>query len=213
MDALEENFAKLLGRQPSDTERQQLYRVKKALDLKDNDALWLVIMALQHYQTQYEKFPNAIEKAARDTLDHFKITADAVAAASSQKAKADMANAVAMVAKDVASEVSKKQMWQWATGCIAVSLICLGLVGWSMHESGKKTGYSMGYQEAKDERSAAAWANTPEGRMAYKLAKFGDLYRLAKCQSHGWEIKKGFCYPFSHIESDGNETVIGGRVE
>ena len=68
MSDLDDSFAKLLGRQPSDAERQSLYRVRDALCLKNNDALWLVLMALQHYQGQYEKFPQAIAQAAKDTL-------------------------------------------------------------------------------------------------------------------------------------------------
>ena len=72
MSDLDDSFAKLLGRQPSDAERQSLYRVRDALGLKNNDALWLVLMALQHYQGQYEKFPQAIAQAAKDTLVNFK---------------------------------------------------------------------------------------------------------------------------------------------
>jgi hypothetical protein len=41
MSELDDSFAKLLGRQPSDAERQQLYTVRDALGLKNNDALWL----------------------------------------------------------------------------------------------------------------------------------------------------------------------------
>jgi hypothetical protein len=36
--ALEEAFPRLLGRQPSDKEKQDLYRVREALKLKDHDA-------------------------------------------------------------------------------------------------------------------------------------------------------------------------------
>ena len=39
MSDLDDSFAKLLGRQPSDAERQNLYRVRDALGLKNNDAL------------------------------------------------------------------------------------------------------------------------------------------------------------------------------
>ena len=98
MSDLDDSFAKLLGRQPSDAERQSLYRVRDALGLKNNDALWLVLMALQHYQGQYEKFPQAIAQAAKDTLVNFKVTADATVKASAEAAKADLAQAVAAAA-------------------------------------------------------------------------------------------------------------------
>lgn len=65
---LEESYARLLGRQPSEDERRNLYRVRDALDLRDNDALFVVLMALQHYQTLYESIPNQIAKASEEAV-------------------------------------------------------------------------------------------------------------------------------------------------
>ncbi|MEN1262998.1 hypothetical protein, partial [Pseudomonas aeruginosa] len=75
-------------------------------------------------------------------------------------AKADLAQAVAAAAQEVAHNTSAKQMWQWAAGCIAVAFLCVGLFGWYMHSSGKDSGYQAGYgagygagyTEAKDEK-------------------------------------------------------------
>ena len=200
MSDLDDSFAKLLGRQPSDTERQNLYRVRDALGLKNNDALWLVLMALEHYQGQYEKFPQAIAQAAKDTLVNFKATADATVKASAEAAKADLAEAVAAAARDVAQNTSRKPMWQWAAGCLAAAFLCFGSFGWFMHSTGSSSGYSLGYgtgyNEAKDEKAAAAWANTPEGRTAYRFAQSGELQRLARCSGKGWKVEKGACYPY-----------------
>jgi hypothetical protein len=202
MSDLDDSFAKLLGRQPTDADRQSLYRVRDALGLKNNDALWLVLMALQHYQGQYEKFPQAIAQAAKDTLVNFKATADATVKASAEAAKADLAQAVAAAAQEVAHNTSAKQMWQWAAGCIAVAFLCVGLFGWYMHSSGEKagynSGYAVGYSEAKDEKAAASWANTPEGRLAYRFAELGELQLLARCSGKGWKIEKGVCYPLQN---------------
>lgn len=199
MSDLDDSFAKLLGRQPSDTERQSLYRVRDALGLKNNDALWLVLMALEHYQGQYEKFPQAIAQAAKDTLVNFKVTADATVKASAEAAKADLAQAVASAAQEVAQNTSAKQMWQWAAGCIVAAFLCFGSFGWYMHSAGSSSGYNLGYgagyNEAKDEKAAAAWANTPEGRLAYRFAQSGELQRLTQCNGKGWTVKGGVCYP------------------
>ena len=62
MSELDDSFARLLGRQPTDAERQQLYRVKDALGLDISDALWQVLFVLQFYQTQYEKMPAEIAR-------------------------------------------------------------------------------------------------------------------------------------------------------
>jgi len=209
MSELDDSFSKLLGRQPNDAERQQLYKVRDALGLKNNDAIWLVLMALQYYQDQYEIFPNLIAQAAKDTLVNFKSTADAMVKASAEAAKADLAKAVALAAHEVAHNTSAKQMWQWAGGCIAVAFLCVGLFGWYMHSSGHdggyNSGYGVGYSEAKDEKAAAAWANTPEGKLAYRFAQSGELQRLARCQGKGWKIEKGVCYPYANV----NEGTYG----
>jgi len=200
MSELEESFAKLLGRQPSDADRQRLYQVRDALGLKNNDALWLVLIALDHYQGQYENFPSRIEQAAKNILGSFKSTADATMKASVAAAKADLAEAVAASAQKVANDVAGKQKLQWIAGSMAVVALCLGGVFWYAHDTAYKaginSGFGLGYSEARDEKAAATWANTPEGRLAYRFAQSGELQRLAKCQGRGWKIEKGNCYPY-----------------
>jgi hypothetical protein len=198
MSELDHSFAKLLGRQPSDTERQNLYHVRDALDLKNNDALWLVLMALEHYKTQYIKFPSMIAQAASETLDNIKKTADATLKASSEATKRDLTQAVEKTAKDIARNTSRKQMLQWTLGCLICVAIILGAVFWYAHSSGQNAGYAQGYGEgyakAQDEKAAASWANTPEGKLAYRLTQAGDIRDLAACTKTGWVIdKNGLC--------------------
>lgn len=206
MSELEESFAKLLGRQPSDADRQRLYRVRDALGLKNNDALWLVLMALDHYQGQYENFPIRIEKAAQNILGSFKSTAEATVQASVEAAKADLAKAVADSAEKVAKQVAGKQRLQWIAGSMAVVALCLGGVFWYAHstayDAGFNSGFGLGYSEAKDEKAAAAWANTHEGKLAYRFAQSGELQKLAKCQGKGWKAEKSNCYPHP-VEGEG----------
>jgi hypothetical protein len=216
MSELDDSFAKLLGRQPSDAERQQLYTVRDALGLKNNDALWLVLMALQHYQDQYERFPNAIALAARETLASFKETADTMILASAEATKADLAKAVVKTAQDVANYTAQKQMWQWAAGCLTVAFLAFGLFGWYLHsiayEAGYNSGYGVGYVEAKDEKAAAAWANTPEGKTAYRLAQMGSISALAHCNQPGWKAANGICYPHSFTKRNGSADIYGWRL-
>lgn len=212
MDDLDQSFEKLLGRQPGDAERQQLYRVRDALGLKNNDALWLVLMALQHYQNSYETFPGLISKSAADTLSGFKVSADAILKASSEAAKADLAKAVAAAAGKVAKDTATRQKWQWIFGTVALVLAGVGGWGWFMHDNGHtdgyNSGYGVGYKEAQDEKAAAAWANTPEGKMAYKFAQSGELAKLAHCLNKGWKVEGKTCYPFAVVP----EGVYGWKM-
>jgi len=200
MSDLEDSFTKLLGRQPSDLDKQALYRVRDALDLKNNDALWLVLMALQHYQNQYEIFPQAIASATQAMLSDFKVTAETVVKASAEAAKADLAQAVATASKEVAHAVAGKERLQWLAASVLGSCLAFGLFGWYLHSEGLESGYSSGYaaayEAAKDDKAAAAWANTPEGKLAYRFAQSGDLHRVARCEGKGWENKNGICYVY-----------------
>jgi len=66
---VEASFEKLLGRQPSEKEIQSLYRVKNALNIRDNDALWLVLMALESYDTLYRKYPAMISSQVTQIIE------------------------------------------------------------------------------------------------------------------------------------------------
>ncbi|MFI3121954.1 MAG: protein mobE [Methylococcaceae bacterium] len=214
--SLDDSFAKLLGRQPSDAERQELYRIRDALELKNNDALWLVLMALQYYQDQYERFPKAIALAASETFARFKETADTLIQASAEATKADLAKAVVKTAQDVANHTAKKNMLKWAVGCLVVAFLAFGLFGWFLHskayDAGYNSGYGVGYMEAKDEKAAAAWANTPEGKSAYRLAQAGSINSLIHCTQPGWKIENGLCYPLSFTKNNGSAETYGWRL-
>ncbi len=194
MNTIEESFSKLLGRQATDKEKQELYRVRDALNLGNNDAVWLLLMVLGHYETLYGRFPALIQKAASETLVTAKATADAEFKAASARAQADLAQAVAKSALDIAARAASTKRWQWISGCVAGSTLMFTLVGVLSYRAGRTTGdasgLARGYQAARHEEAAASWANTPEGQFAYSLAKAGTLRELASRFGRG-SVKKG----------------------
>ncbi|MDJ0450978.1 MULTISPECIES: hypothetical protein [Methylocystis] len=107
------SFERMLGRAATERERDQLRRVQAELDLRENDALWLVIFALQYYEGLYRQFPKAIAAEAQRILSETRTTAEATIRASAESAKADLAKAIATTARDVAQEVARRQMIQW----------------------------------------------------------------------------------------------------
>lgn len=201
MTDLGDSFAKLIGRQPSNAERQQLYNVRDALDLHNNDALWLIIMALQHYQHMYDQFPQAIAQAAKTTLADFKVVADATMKASAEAAKADMAQAVAQTAREVARHVAGKEKLQWIAGCILTTSIAFCGFGLYLHYTGLESGFNSGYgtalSNAKVEKAALAWANTSEGKLAYQFAQTTNFKEVASCSRPGWKVENGYCFPLT----------------
>jgi hypothetical protein len=199
MSDLEDTFAKLLGTQPTDKDRQDLYRVRDALGLASNDALWLVLMALQHYQSQYEAFPARIEDAARRTLQKFENAADARARTAAESARQQVTDAAAMAAWDVVRKVETRERLKWILTTVAACVMCLTALALCMHatgtEAGKGIGFASGYEAAKDEKAAASWAASAEGKAAYRLARAGSILQLAQCAAPGWFIEDGVCFP------------------
>jgi hypothetical protein len=94
MHDLESSFERLLGRQASEKERQNLYRVKNALGIRDNDALWLVLMTLESYDTLLSKLPNQMHQQVLATVDEVRLAARAAAEAESRQALSTLASAV-----------------------------------------------------------------------------------------------------------------------
>ncbi|NGZ87525.1 DUF6753 family protein [Duganella aceris] len=200
MNELEDSFAKLLGRQPTDAERHQLYQVRDALALKNNDALWLILMALQYHQTMYARFPELIKQAAVETLRQFQQTAEGTLTSAKESAKAELAKAVSTAARDVARLTAARQAATWIAACLLGCSVTLGTFGWYIHRMAYEAGYDKGYGEAyadtKDDKAAAAWANTPQGKAAYHLALAGSIDRLARCDQPGWKTEHGICYVY-----------------
>jgi hypothetical protein len=107
------SFERILGRAATERERDQLRRVQAELGLHENDALWLVIFALQYYEGLYRQFPKAIAAEAQRVLSETRATAEATIRAGAESAKADLAKAIATTARDVAHDVARRQMLQW----------------------------------------------------------------------------------------------------
>lgn len=72
--SLEDAFARLHGRAPSDEERARFARFREAFGLGDNDAFWCILLALDHYDGLFARYP---EKLALETS---RVLADADAA-------------------------------------------------------------------------------------------------------------------------------------
>jgi hypothetical protein len=195
VSAPEDSFTKLLGRQPTDWERQEHFRARDALGLRNNDALWPLLMMLGHYRTLYAEFPALIARAANDVSDKTRAAAEADLKALGARMQSKLAHSVADTAHKIADRRATTKRLQWVTGCIAVAGVVFSVVGFVGHRAGYSSGHEDGFKEARDESAAAAWANTPEGQVAYRLSKAGSIRDLATCAGRGWVVKGNTCYP------------------
>jgi len=126
---VESVFAQLLGRQPSEKEIQNLYRVKKTLGIRENDALWLVLMALESYDTLYRKYPSLIAAQVEKLVEAQKEVFASIANAETKKALGSLAAAVAHTSETIARttmDAARWQAWGWSlVGLVIFGCLCL----------------------------------------------------------------------------------------
>ena len=158
MADLEESFALLLGRQATEKERQNLYRVRDALKLKGNDALWLLLMVLEYYRTLYERIPALMTEAARAATRDVQAMAAAQISAAVEAAKAAVSRAAAEASAAAAKREESQRInpLKWATGCILAATGCLTLIAWLAYSRGQVAGFANGSEVAQRRYANAA---------------------------------------------------------
>lgn len=129
--ALSSSFEQLLGRKAGEEEIRRLYEVRDALKLDDNDALWLVLCALEHYETLYRDHPARIAEEARRALADVQQGFAAAAAVESKRAHRKLAEAVAEAGIKIAAkrtDVARVQGFSAAVATmVAFGSLCLSI--------------------------------------------------------------------------------------
>lgn len=125
MDDIESSFKALLGRQPSEKEVERLYRVKNALNIRDNDVMWSILMALESYDTLYSKYPAQIAGQVDVIIEKQRELIAEIVDAESKKALSTLSIAVAQTSQNVATKMANTARWQ-AWGWICIGLIAFG---------------------------------------------------------------------------------------
>ena len=199
MNSLEDAFTTLLGKQPSDADKQALFRARDAFHLKNNDALWLLLAFLGHYETLYSKIPTLIAQAAARVTEKARTAAEAELRAAGARVRSELAQSLAKAAREIADRAANTRRSQWTAACLASAAAALILVGGWAFGAGRRSGFDAGraegYSAAHDEKAAAAWANTPEGQLAYDLSKAGSIREIATCSGRGWKRDGLYCIP------------------
>jgi len=99
-----DGFARLVGRQATGPELQRLYEVRDSLGLADNDALWVVLIALEHYDSLFRAYPDRLATETRRSLDDVQQAFARAAALEAKRAHRKLAEMVADTSFKLASK-------------------------------------------------------------------------------------------------------------
>ena len=197
MSDLEESLEELLDRQPTDAARQRLYWARDALNIKPTDAVWTLLMVLEHYQTMYEKILHQIADAARNATETIRVTAEAQAKAAREETKKGLMKAVVEAVQATAKQFARAEQFKWVSAAVSIVAITVLAVGWGENRRGQAQGFAAGESSAKAECAYATklstWALTPNGVRAYELEKLGSLHDLVSCSGRGLDRKGDWC--------------------
>lgn len=189
----------LLGREPSAEELGKFYRIKEQLGLSDHDVVWTFLLAFGHYEILYSEIPAKIEEAAKRTLAEFRVSADAVAAATERQMRANVEASVVETVKKLSDQAiatsqalandSNRRKLLVAIGIsIGIAALAVLAVLW--------TGYRLG---AGSRDADVAWLNTPQGIAAKEFAEMNDVQAMLSCDRPLARVDEGgktFCMPY-----------------
>lgn len=194
-------FEAAFQRKPTADEVGRLERVMDVLDVRENDAIMTLMVVLEFYLGLYGGVPGRIEDAAKKAVGETKETTQKIAETAAQLAHGDLVEQLGKAVNQVASDTAKKQQWKALAIGIGAAAISLLVTGWACFDAGREAGYGAAIKVARNETAAAAWANTPEGQLAYRLALAGSLQQVARCSAPGWKIRNGACLP--QVDAEG----------
>ena len=179
--AIIEKYRALLGRAPSRIETERLERIASVLGLRDNDALWIVLIALEDYDRRYRRAPARIEEALARAIESVRDSADHETRAAAARAIEAIADEAGRIGQEIAAKTTGRDRARWMTIMAGVCATTLFLTAVGAYYAGHKTG-------AAATSDAAAWVVSNEGRQARALAGTGSLPLLTACIDDGWRI-------------------------
>ena len=155
---------RLLGREPTGPELAEFVRVRDALGLRDNDALWLVLLALQHQRRQFEQSIDGQRRQFEHSIDRRLAETRQATDALIESAKTRFLEQFPAALKQAARRVSIKALGfngpvvlSGPVAGVALALAGLGVVGagWLAYELGERAGYERGALVARAEVAPA----------------------------------------------------------
>lgn len=199
MTPLEQALATLVGRDPTAEEMAKFYKIKEACGFSEHDSVWAMLLAFGHYEILYGEIPKQIADKTHQVLADHKLALEATASAAEKHIKANLVDAVAKTARDMADQVikaattmslkeSRRKFLLALSLSLGLAASVVALVGWGA--------YSLG---AKSATADAAWLQTREGEAARKLAKINNISAMLECPSSFQQRQEGdglYCIPF-----------------
>jgi hypothetical protein len=183
-----------LGRQATPDEMTEIHRIQAAQKLHNSDPFLSIYATLRAHSSMFDAAPAKLNASMQEFATHATKTAESEIAKLAAQTTNEIAKAVSIASLKVAKDVAGASRWRWMLSAAVGLTLCMVFIGYTAFIAGKTAGAQAGLMEARDEKAAAAWANTPEGKYAKVLMESPTLDALRNCSRAGWYVKDGVCY-------------------
>jgi hypothetical protein len=124
--SLETAFAKLVGRDPSEEQRERLYRIRDALGLKDNDAFWSIVMALEHYDSFFRQYPAELAEHTANCIESARAAFAVAAQNEAAHVERLLAERVAETSVEIARKLAERPVGLHRVTMLLASVVAFG---------------------------------------------------------------------------------------
>lgn len=212
MAPIEQALATLVGREPTAEEIAKFYKIKEACGFSEHDSVWAMLLAFGHYEILYGEIPEHITDRTRELLAEHKLALEATASAAERHIKANLVDAVAKTAREMADQVitaanrvtradARRKYLLAFTMSIGAAAISIGLVAWGAYHAGVKAG-----------TGDKAWLQTAEGQAARQFADLNQITTMLDCPAPYQRRQNGgalYCIPYDTK----TQTGYGWRIK
>jgi hypothetical protein len=148
------------------------------LDIKYNDAIMILMIALEHYQGLYSEMPARIEGAARTAAREAKEAAKYLANTAAQLAQDDLVELMGNAVNQIATNRARTQQWKALGLGIGTATITLLITGWVAFQQGKEADAGEAYKVTRHESALAKLGKHAGGAVGLQ-AGTGGLWQKA----------------------------------
>jgi hypothetical protein len=172
--SVEDAFAKVVGRSASEEERARLYRLRDALGLHDNDALWSIIIALEHYDSFFRRYPAELAEQTARCIEGARVAFAVAAEKEAAKAERVLCERVAETSVEIARKLAERPVGLHRLTMVFAAVVAFGALcmsaGYSLAAATEKPFWvGKGTSLSGVSRVLAVVLTVPAGWMVFAL--------------------------------------------
>jgi hypothetical protein len=178
--SVEEAFAKVVGRQASEEERARLYRLRDALGLHDNDAFWSIVMALEHYDSFFRRYPAELAEYTERCIENARAAFAAAAEREAAQVQRTLSEKVAETSVAIARRLAERPVGLHRVTMLLAAVVAFGALcvsaGYSLAAPVKPFWVTSAETLTPLQRKAAVVLAAPAGWMVFALLLPAAVY-------------------------------------